>query len=375
MSYCSLAIHSLNLQYEKAIDCKVQLVRGFESLDYLRGSDFTGLRPIQDEFGHLTELFTAGGASPKSQLSRLYIMNKENGAWQIKQLRFDGDQEGPCECASLYRTPQDDLIAIIRQGQPSIGDYDGRLLIAHESPETWKTEVLQEASNAGFYPYPVFASDGSLERVLHFDHDRLRLLAHHRDIESKQWRQEAIRGFFGFKSSGVRDSLGVTHLISRHLRGFDSYPPHEYFQIGPSIPKRFEKAKGEYLYANKNADVFSYDAESGVFWSNSPDKGWQAFDQVPFKHFPSRPTLDQNNQVWFAACTGSHILVGTRDMSDLEAKAKMPWRVFRLNLDSQFGRSTTCVCNINRNGVLEILMCQFGNAAKLGIVEVNVADP
>lgn len=374
VSYCSLAMHPLNLQYDKTIDCTAQLVRGFESLDYLRASDLARLRPVQDNFGHLTELFTAGGTSAKSQLSRLHLLKKENGVWQIKRLRFDGDQDGPCECASLYRTPQDDLIAIIRQGQLSIGDYAGRLLIAHESPETWKTEVLQEASNAGFYPYPVFASDGSLESVLHFDHDWLRLLAHHRQIESKKWRQETIRGFFGFKGSGVRDSLGVTHMISRHSRGFDVQPPHDYFQVGPSLPYRFEKAKGEHLIANKNADIFSYEAESGVFWRKSPNTGWEAFDQVPFKHLPSYPTLDQNNQIWFAGCTGSHLLVGTRDMSDLKGKTKMPWRVFRLNLDNQFAQSASCVCNINRNGVLEILLCQLGNAAKLGIVETNVAE-
>ena len=190
----------------------------------------------------------------------------------------------------------------------------------------------------------------------------------------------------------VTDSGGTQHLLFSRNRGHDGVVKLS-MQIDADGTTSFAEGRGTHLFASSDDRIISYDRKTGTIWGKNKNHQWLKLTSVPFAENVLKsggyqtPNMDANNRLWFCSCHGKHLICDVLELDShhadqgvdkaVEKRAdqksdtttEQRWRSLRVDLDHRLPPNCDTVCNLNRDGRLEILVCRYGHDGLISIVE------
>jgi WD40 repeat protein len=355
-----------------------ELLRPGEETFFTTG-DWLGLSPKRDANGHLCDVFVRGGLTDKSQELKLCLLQKREGVWRLERPRFQGDETGPCEHASLFIRPDNSRMVLIRQGLK--GEYNGRLIAVYDDgSDNWPTEVILDRGNMGFSAYPRFGDDSRLQSVLHFDYSLQGLMHSSRKSEPGNWELQTVHAWAGQGLNGVQDSKGVHHLLMRRMRGWDGGLVMA-MRLSPQGEMISFNGRGRWIYWAPRDRVLSFEPAEGILWELQNDQSWSPLARLPQLSGGCRPCISPDGWLWLAEPAGTSLSVyalqlskvptGTHiDLNDTQAGMEH-WKRGKITFTGQVPSEPAVgtACHINDLGCLEVIVARLGGRSSLAVVE------
>jgi WD40 repeat protein len=334
-----------------------------------------------DSDENLAKTLYAGSGEVTSPLRKLHVLRKRNGIWNVDALKFDGDTDGPIVAAKLFRAPDGKLVSVIRQGQPELGAYSGRVLLAYESDDLspWKTEVVQTIGNTGFYPYVLFDQKGRVESLIHFDHWYQRLLMATRGKMPGDWSTKPLVGGEGVELRGSVTSDGRHQFLMRRLLGWDSIEPTRFASWPPDAKFTTLPGKGKFPFVMSDQRVVSFDPENGEVYVRNEDGSWSLIAKNNHTKLRNWPAMLQGDKLAWCRVDGRSVTMPCLDLKlAIEETQKAgqaidtghsAWRVHQIKLDDPIAEATETALNITKDGRLQTMLYRQGSGAYLAVVE------
>lgn len=337
--------------------------------------------PIRDAHGNLTTVFYSGSRERTAANRQLKILRKRDSIWRLESLAFVGDDTGPVVESRLTLGPDGNVVAIIRQTQEQVGPYDGRVLLAYESehPKQWKTEVVHESGNTGFYSHVFFGSKGRVDSLIHFDHGRQRLLLSSRDKAPGEWSEQVLAGRMGVALQGVPSGDGGHRFLMRRLVGWDSIEPTVYAKLSPKSEFSTFPGKGEQPFVLSDQRLVSASNRNRQIYLRKEDGAWVHFATNPVPA-PTRwaTLLDEDFLAW-CFCEDDSVVVQVLDVSAAITAATESgksigtehpaWRTYRVKTKEFLGNAGVSGINVSADGRLQLMLHQFEGDSWLAVVE------
>jgi len=330
----------------------------------------------QDGAGNLVGTFYDGSRQVTGSRRKLFILRKRNGNWKL-----EGDREGPVVSSRLFLNPDGKMVGVIRQGQPELGPYSGRVLLAYENEDEkpWPTEVVSSNHNAGFYPWLIFDDQSRVETLLHFDHGYQRLLKSKRTTVASQWSKEVLAGNTGLSLQGLPFSDGSHQFLMRRLVRWDSWEPTQFASLTANGKFSISPGKGEFPFVLTDDRVVSYDRINQNVFCRREDGTW-----FQIARFSSRKELNFPSLIagdFLASCHSDRdsVLVSTLDVKEAISVAEQTgkpvgpehsaWRIHRVMVEENLTEATQTELNVSSEGRLQVMLYRDGPDGYLAIVE------
>jgi serine/threonine-protein kinase len=343
------------------------LLKPSDAQPLVRGTLLTQYQ-IRDRDGHLQKSFVVGGVSEISVDRKFHVLRKRDAIWRLDAVPFEGIELGPCLHSQLFTSPKGRTVAVIRQGLTGTEGYNGRVILAYETEEgPWAVETVLDGGNAGFSPHVVFDNADRPVRVLMCDQEWMRFIDCKRPEIPKEWPGIAIRTNAGLKTSGVVDRQGNHHLLTRRKRGWSTLAPPLLFTLKKDrefVADKSIDAKGHVLMITSDDRLVSWNQCTGELFELQADKVWKSIAKLNSFGDPMQisPWMDDQDRIWFCECQRNEIVFQCFKDGD--------WMSGVMELDLPFSADGLyCHGNINDQGRLEVLVCQYGQAGLMAVVE------
>jgi hypothetical protein len=310
---------------------------------------------------HLEQPFIMGSLTMYGKNNRLHLLEKTEGIWELNQIRFDGEEVGPCSQAKLFYSPSGKRVMTVRQLQPDVGAFAGRLLLLYESAAgKWKSETVIDSANSGFWPILRFDENENVDQIYFGDYGTNQLVVAKR--RDGGWETSSVRGNVGVSLRGQFDNAGNPHLLTKRWTGRDNYDPSFYISSKQNDEFSYQHVFGSLLLLDSTGKKTVFDQASDSIHTSMDGDSWK---RLEFARFTTKnmtiPSIDEQDRIWFAECLGDRIVYQT--LHDEK------WTTGMLKLDQKLPRGCICLPRLRKDGVLEIMAYHPLDDGFLAVVE------